>query len=643
MATISSDVPGVATRSDRPPRGPITAARQRRTYLIYGALCVLGALPLFGDASAAWQAAGLGLWLPGAGFVAVGGWYSLLFPLTVLLFVAALVAWFWAGMVVAPVTVWLGSAALAGAAAGPTIFSGAYLVVGACIAAVALYARRRAATRYARGLAKAERRREYLPASLAEVEVRAGAMPDQTKREIAADDLPSLRYLLDRSLQPVESFEGFDVIDQFQPAALRYQLNHMGFALAIAQGAYTPNFSGYLHDAQRNLIEKYLLRRVWDYWVYESCWGHLNFTNFDPARRDNIMLTGWFGMHVGGYMLNSGDRRYAEKGSLTFRLNRRTAYVHDFHSIVGSVAANYTRYEDEFCLFPCEPNWMYPICNHYGMTALASHDRLFRTGYVARFLPSWLDKLDSEFTDSSGTIIGLRSQLTGLEFPFPTGEAGYANFAHCFAPERANRLWAIARKEIAAAIAPDAHGEARLYFPGRGLDAGNYSTGHTAAFGSILMAAREFGDEEIAQAAQRSLDADCRASLDGGVRRYLGGSNLANISAATGRLMRTGDFRRAFVEGPSEHTLLGPSLTGVHYPDVLVARAFSHGDDLEAVLYPGRAPGRQSITIERLVPGRRYQLTCGPGSSQPVAADAAGRVSIDVPVDGRTALALTPQ
>src|SRR5262249_32140465 len=160
------------------------------------------------------------------------------------------------------------------------------------------------------------------------------------------------------------------------------------------------------------------------------------------------------------------------------------------------VVENYTHYRDEFCLFPCEPNWMYPICNHYGMTSLAVHDRLFGTHYVARYLPTWLDKLDTEFTDASGTIIGLRSKLTGFEFPFPTGEGGYATFANCFAPERARRLWAIARKEIEPAIVPGADGKPRISLPGRGLDAGNYTLNHTAAFGSLMMSAREFGDEE---------------------------------------------------------------------------------------------------------------------------------------------------
>jgi Linalool dehydratase/isomerase len=525
--------------------------------------------------------------------------------------------------------------------ASETVWPGAHPLVLVCMAGVALLSRRRTERRRSGDEAKAERRRTYVPGSVLEVEKRAAVVPEAATRELSADDLASVRYLLDRALQPVQEFNGFDIIDQFQPAALRYQLNHLGFALGIVQGAYVPNFHGYMHQAQRNVIEKYLLRRVWDYWVLESCWGHLNFTNWDPARRDNIMLTGWFGMHVGQYMLNSGDRRYAEKGSLTFRLNTRTAYEHDFHSIIGSVVNNYTLDEGEFCIYPCEPNWMYPICNHYGMTSLAVHDRLFGTKFVQRFLPSWLDKLDTEFTDASGSIIGLRSQLTGFEVPFPVGEAGYANFANCFAPERARRLWAIARKEIEPLMSTDAHGNKLIRMPGRGLDAGNYSFGHVAAYGGIMMAAREFGDDEIAEAARRGLDADCGLSMDGGVRRYVNGSNLANISAAMGHLMRTGDYRRSFVEGPAECTLNGPVLTGVKYPDVLVARAFSHGEDLELVLYPGAQAGPQMICIESLQPGRTYEVS-GSTAGQKLVADADGRASLTIALDGRTSIAIRP-
>ena len=619
-------------------KGPVTAARQRRTWTIYAALCVAGLLPTLLGASASLQAAGIGLWLPGAGFLSVGGWAAVLFPLTLALFVFSLVAWFWAGMVLGPVIVWLGSAALAGAMAGDTVWAGGPYAAAFATAGIGYAFHRRNVRLRDAALAKIAPRAAFLDASLAEVRAQAADIPDPATREMTPTDLAALRYLLDRSLQPVTEWGGFDIIDQFQPAALRYQLNHMGFALGIAQTAYVPNFHGYMGQAQRNLIDKYLLRNVWGYWVYESCWGHLNFTNWDPAARDNIMLTGWFGMHVGQYMLASGDRRYLEPGSLTFRLNAKTAYVHDFNTIIGSVKTNYDT--AEFGLFACEPNWIYPICNHYGLASLAVQDAVTGSDNIRRYAPGWFKMLNQEFTDEAGSIIGLRSQHTGMPIPFPTGEVAYAAFQNCFAPGSAQQQWAIARREIAPAIHPDANGKMRISLPGKGLDTGNYKSGHTGAFASILVAAKEFGDTYVAEAAQNSLDSDCGLEIRDGVRRYTGGSNDTNTYAILGQLMQAGDFRRSFTQGPHAPSRTGPVLEAASYPAVLVAQAISDGDNLRLVLYPGAGDGRQTLGLERLAPGRAYTVTGA--TTDALTASPDGKASLDVMLSGRTAVTVTP-
>jgi hypothetical protein len=119
--------------------GPLTRSRQRRTLAVWAALCVMGALPGLLGASTGWQAAGLGLWFPGAGFLASTGWAMLLFPLMLLLFALSLLAWFWAAALAAPIAVWLGTAALAGAMAGDTaIWSGAHATTVAVIVAIAI-------------------------------------------------------------------------------------------------------------------------------------------------------------------------------------------------------------------------------------------------------------------------------------------------------------------------------------------------------------------------------------------------------------------------------------------------------------------------------------------------------------------------
>ena len=616
--------------------GPATARIQRRTVMLWLLMVAIGFLPQILNLSPALKAAGLGLWLPGGGFLALGGWYTLLLPLTLVLFLASLIAWFWAGAVVAPVLVWLAAAGFAGLLAGEdggwslAPFAAAGLIV---TGALALRARNRAAAQA--GALRASAREAFLPQSLAEVRVMQAAQPDPCRRELTPDQIARLRYLLDRTLQPVESFDGFTIIDQFQPAALRYQINHMGFALAIAQAQYLPSFGGYMRQAQRNLIEKYLQRKVWDYWVLESCWGHLNFTDWDPAKRDNIMLTGWFGAHVGGYMLASGDHSYLEPGSLTFRLNDRKAWPHDFRTLIGSVNQNYGT--AEFGQYACEPNWIYPICNHYGMLSLASHDALLGTHLVDRHLPAWLRGLETEFTDAAGSTIGLRSQYTGLPVPFPVGEAGYSYFENAFLPERARQQWAIARKELEPLIASDADGE-WLRLPGEGLDAGNYRPGHGGTISGILVAAREFGDRRIADAALAGLERCCLPAIDDGVHRYRKGSNIANATAVMGALMETGDFAATFTQGAPRTCLEGPKIEATAYPDVLVARAWSDGTGLEAVLYPGQAGGLQTIPISNLRPGARYRVHGA--MADELHADDSGNAALVVMLSGRTEIVL---
>lgn len=647
MSTVSSAVENAQELvSGR--RGPVASGRQRRTALLYGVLCALGLAPTLLSLSPGWQAAGLGLFLPGAGFWALGGWWLLLVPVTLALFWVSIVAWFWAGMLVAPLTVWAGSAALAGALIGDAVWAPAPYLAPLSAAAVLGAIQFRNLRRRARDRAHYELRQGFFADSLAEVRERVRAEPAEStagERELAPDQLAALRYALERALQPVGEYKGYTIIDQFQPAAIRYQINHTGYALAMAQCHYTPSFKGYMQRAQRNVVETYLDRKVWGYWALESMWGHFNFTNWDPVGKGNIMVTGWYGLHFNQYMQVNRDYRYAEPGALTFRWNDKTAYRHDAHTITGSIVDNMRK--SDFCLFPCEPNWVYPICNMYGMGAIATYDRVFGTRYADEILPRWLHKLETEFTDAKGTIIPLRSELTGIAFPFYSSEAGFAFFANVFSPELAQRLWAIGRKELGFFVAEDDEGRPRLRLPQDQLDfiekidPGNYRPGLLFAYAAILISAREFGDHELAEAARRSMDQDCGLFEEGGVAGYAKGSNLSNIWAVEGKLMGTGDFRNSFIHGPPESVFEGPVLAEARYPEVLVAKAFSDGRDLDLVLYPGVADGVQTLELERLAPGARYRLE-GARTDTFAAADD-GRASLQVELAGRTPLYIAPE
>ena len=645
MSTLEQDVLGRFLRLPDSHQGPVTAARKRRNHLVYAGIALLAYVPVFLGLPAGWQAAGLGLLLPGAGFLAVGGWALLGLPLTLAAAWLSCIAWFWAGNVMAPLAVWLGSALVAGFLAGDSVWAPAPWLAPLAAAGTWYYFYRWEQQRRAADRERFVARQGFYADSRAEVETRAEVEPAAGTRELDLAQLGAVRYSLNRALQPIGEFRGYTIIDQFQPAALRYQINHLCYGLSLAQAHYTPNFSGYLSLAQRNLIETYLCPRVWDYWVLESMWGHFNFSNFDPAAKDNVMLTGYYGMQVNAYMLASGDQRYAEPGSLTFRLNERTAYPHDAHTIAKSVLDNFNR--SDFCLFPCEPNWVYPVCNMYGMAALASHDAVFGSRHTPSVLPRWMNSLEREFTDEKGSIVGLRSYWTGHDVGIFNSEAGFAFYANISSPALGRRLWAVGRKELSFCIADDGHGRPRLSFPPAALtfldtiDVGHYKKGMLFAYAAVAMSAREFGDDELAEAALHAMDLDCGLQNIDGAATYTTGSGLANAWSVEARIMRTGDYHSTFTRGPAAETRNGPLLAEASYPDVLVAKAYSRGEDLELVLHPGGAGGRQRIGLARLKPGQSYALR-GADAQEVFRADARGEAQLDVELHGRTALHVVP-
>jgi hypothetical protein len=59
---------------------------------------------------------------------------------------------------------------------------------------------------------------------------------------------------------------------------------------------------------------------------------------------------------------------------------------------------------------------------------------------------------------------------------------------------------------------------------------------------------------------------------------------------------------------------------------------------LELVLYPSAASGIFKLGISRLEPGKVYHY----GGERSVKADSSGEISIEVPVEGRTLVHLTP-
>ncbi len=611
---------------------PVSARLLRRTAIVYAAIFLLGLLPVVLGAPASYQAAGLGLLVPGGGFLAIGGWGYLLFAATVLLMLLAIALMLLTANVAAPLLVWLGAAGLAAMLAADTIVPNAPFTVPAIVLAFLGWAGYTHRTALQREMAHRAYRNSYLPLAERQVLERASPRASPGTRELTAEELAHLRFALDRGLQPVESLEGFHVIEQFQTSSLRYQINTLLWALQIAQCHYAPNFRGYLSQAQRNLIDKLTVPKVWNWWRWESLWGNFSL-KADPIAKDNIMFGGFSSAHIALYTANTGDDRYLQPGCLSFRLNRFRTYRHDLHTILRAGRRNHETavYAP---LYPCEPKLTYSACNLQGNFAHLVADRILGTNARQELVKRLRPMHVNEMMCRDGVVHAGRVTPLGIRIPVYTSnqvEALWGWMASAFFPDLSRRVWATLRHEH---ISFDAKGDITIATKSYDrMDMGNYQKSEAGPYAQFLVLSREQGDDEVAEAILRKLDREYGRLESNGTVSYGKASTYNMAYMIMGRIMRTGDVRHMVLDGPPATALTGPVLTEATYPDVLVAQAFSNGTDLNLVLYPGGPPSRQRLRIERLRPGRSYSVESGTEPAS-VVADATGCAWVDVWLGG---------
>lgn len=614
------------------PNGPAVRRLLRRTAIGAALSGTAAALIARCSGRPGHRAAALGALVPGGGYLYTRS--PLRFLATLGGFAASLVAWFGSGNILAPPLVWLAAAqdARRQAERGRRTWEGARLAVPAALvtaAAAGTVARRRA---FRAAQDRGRERASYL-ATVPRIDPRP---KDSVHNELSVDDLATLRSLFDRALQPLDRFDGFTKVDQFQPAATRYQLNFLQYALAMSQLHGTPSFHGYLSVAQRNLIDKLTLPPVWRYWAYEQTWGNLSL-DWDPMKRDNIMLSGYLGMMLGTYESNTGDDRYRRRGALPFRLGKRTwPYTHDMVS--AAVHDNMAR--SAMTLFPCEPNWVYSACNMTGINTLMLSDRLHDTGFVDSIGDEFRRALHEEFITPDGRVTAIRSARLGVTIPMLTStiaDSGLATMLHAFDSELAQRCWTIVRREFVDTSGAEPAIAVRGW---DAIDTGNYKKSSVASFVPVMWGAAEMGDTELYDVLAASLDRQSPPTEVNGTRWYDGLSTNMNAMLAVARFSPPGGFRALIADGPGAATLSGPVLADAAYPDVLVASARTDGADLRMVLRPGADPARTHLGIQRLVPGGQYRVHGAVDDL--VVADTRGRATVSVDLTGRTEVALAP-
>lgn len=584
---------------------------QRRTLCLYLGLVACGATLASASGSPALSALGLGLVMPGAGGVAqVSDLPGLLDALPSVavglgLFVACLALWFATGNALAPPMVWV---ALAVWSASQAEHIGAPLALTGLPATAALVAMA--------GYLLTRPRPHRSAATW-----RPDAIPrEPTPPELSRDDLRRMTLLLDRAMQPVEAFDGFDRRDQFQTAALRYQVNFVSYALSVVQAEHMPAFDGYMQQAQDRLAQKQLDPRMWGYWRLENLWGNLS-ADPDPIARDNIMFSGFLAAQLAFAGNASGQTMFGLPGVLEFRRHNRV-FAYGLPGIVAHLADRMAR--APMGLLACEPNWVYPLCNTITASGIRATDAMFRTDFWSPIAPGFSRAMTHDFTRPNGDLVPFVSSLTGIAAPAVGGavmQAFPCLFLNTVLPEHAARQWGHALKRLG----PDPR---RALWP---VDVGNYGFTRASSYAASAAAAREMGDDLMAERLLGLLEEDCPATLHQGA---LHRNNASLWAHALELIARTGrrDALRNLATSPKMAKI---RLTSVS-EDTLVGQAMPTPDGLRLVLWPRAGATLATVRIDGALPGATCHLR-GIGSWT---ADGSGGIEPRVPLSGRTEVIL---
>lgn len=629
-----------------PPRvGPESRRLLLRLAAVIGALQVVAALLVFVAGGDMARAIGLSIVLPGGGFVYVAA--PLLFAITVVAVVVALVLWWGVSAHFAIPLVWV----LAGVGAAllvdgprlfvedgttwtwaiPVVYGIAAITVGAMVW--------RVERDYRRKKAKIPELNEYL---------RTVELPGRLTNHRTLDDTDAqlLSWCYDFAFQPEDGLDGLDWGEQFHGGTqLRYQLNSLSWAMSLYAANMLPNAPRHIERALTNMVHKHTDLRVWRYWHTLNVVGNFD-TNPDPIRRDNIMFSAFLGDVINSFEAATGSTVFDEPGSLTFVWSDGRTFSYDHHSIYEAVKANFERSRLGF--FPCEPGWSFTVCNVMGAQALHGHDVAHGTDGWEQVRDRWQHTLDHEYLTPDGSYAHIRSNHVGLSWD--TGEVPgghyFANGTHRFVdilPAHARRAKALdlrgARPKMAALSAMVTDGRLPIDLPAE-PERHRTRTSRLLPWIKVIGGARMVGDERLVDAAIRTSAERCSTGGEWPERPLdVGAAGLGSYML----LRWSSPLDLAALNMRGYRAPVGPILDDTAWDDVLVTEARSpDGASLLLHLRPRRGEVHGvRMRFTALRPWAGYRLL-GAGPAVSVVADGAGQADVVLPIEAPLELVLEP-
>ncbi|KAF9768010.1 hypothetical protein IL306_014751, partial [Fusarium sp. DS 682] len=190
------------------------------------------------------------------------------------------------------------------------------------------------------------------------------------------------------------------------------------------------------------------------------------------------------------------------------------------------------------------------MCNLQGMTGAVVYDRVFGTKSTEALLPIFEESLNTNFTETSGSVLTIRSEMTGFTIPGLCGAAGdLAAIIMGSGPLKnfSRRLWAIIRNETVAFNNRTKEVSLTGLVGADKIDTGNYRANDHGMFPQLAMAAGEYGDEELKEACVKKFEKAWGVVTNPTGSQCLDIENascLMNQAALTAAIIRPGAYNR---------------------------------------------------------------------------------------------------
>ncbi len=307
--------------------------------------------------------------------------------------------------------------------------------------------------------------------------------------------------------------------------AAQFELGYMAAYLALAQYKYTPAYREPYQAGIHALIQKMTLPDVWERWLDISRGGknvdpdqdELMHGSMDPVAKNNIMLKGYLLQSAALYDVLYRDGVYDKPDAFTFKYlagtwgNGPVTFRYSLPDLAQIVHQEYA--ETNYIGVQCEPNRIFPTCNHPPILGLLNFDQSHGTSYAADVMPKFKQKwVDRNYVDPTtknmAALIYVKQDKVIPNAGLLLEGWAYA-WMNAWDPDYVQSLYPSVRDAHAQEILTGAYAKAA---------AAEGSPG-AVAFGHMIFMAAEVGRSENARHAARL----CRAQLQSGVaeRRVL--------------------------------------------------------------------------------------------------------------------------